>query len=353
MKILQLPSSALAIFVLFATLLSAEDSSKPLETSNGLPNISARFHPNTTSFDIFAAPLFWTAEEIGTDCWAEVLDASTAPTYDDIQSLHFRWNLGFRVGLGYGMQHDSWDTQTSYTSFQTHGKDHLSLGNGMVHSAFLANFYVANTSGQGFSGPSYESASIHWSIGFHMLDWELGRNFLVSKALALRPFVGLKGGWIHQSIHTKWIHPDLPEAELFDMGWENLKNNFWGIGPEGGINTKWILLNRQNHLFSLFGNLSGAIMWGHWSFSDVFKNDIHQQIIIGSQSFNSAAWMFRIFTGLQWEASLQQNRYQFTTKLGYEMQFWLNQLQFYSFTGGRQDNLLTLQGGSLEFCFDF
>ena len=42
---------------------------------------------------------------------------------------------------------------------------------------------------------------------FNIFDWELGRNFWVSKALSLRPFLGLKGGWIHQSIHTKWQNP--------------------------------------------------------------------------------------------------------------------------------------------------
>ena len=94
-------------------------------------------------------------------------------------------------------------------------------------------------------------------------------------------------------------------------------------------------------------------MWGHWSFSDIFKNDLQQQVSVDLQNINSGASMLRTFMGFGWDANLSQNRYRFSTKLGYEMQFWLNQLQFYSFTGGRLVNELTLQGGTLEFCFNF
>src|SRR5262249_51985460 len=158
----------------------------------------------------------------------------------DLHQVHFEWSPGFRVGVDYGMKHDQWDTQAYYTRFHTRGKDHASEGPGTVHSTFLGNFYVDNPQGSGLSGPSYQSASIDWTIRFNMFDWELGRHFWVSQSLSLRPFVGVKGGWIHQSIRSKWKDPNLVGAEFFKMGIEHIKNHFWGIGPEAGINTKWI-----------------------------------------------------------------------------------------------------------------
>ncbi len=323
------------------------------EISNGIQNVSARPHPESRNFDIFASLIVWTAKEPGADCWAEAIVSDPSSLSNDLKQVHFGWDPGFRVGVGYGMKHDQWDTQIYYTWFRTCGKDHGSRGPGTMHSAFLGNFYVDNPLGLGISGPAYQSASIDWTIRFHVFDWELGRNFWVSESLALRPFLGLKGGWIHQSIHSKWRNPNLPSPEFFNLGIENLKNNFWGIGPEMGINTKWVLYTGQSQCFSLFGDFSGAMMWGHWSFSDAFKNDIDQKISVDVKNINGGASMLRSLMGFEWNADLKQQRYRFSTKLGYEMQFWLDQLQFYSFTGGRLDNQLTLQGGTLEFCFDF
>lgn len=333
--------------------LNAEKPAGETPGSNGLPNVSSRFHPDSTGIDIFADLLVWCAKESGTEAWAQVLTSSGTHAQFDLRAVDFEWNAGFRVGVGYGMRHDQWDTQLYYTWFHTHGDGRASGGPGTVHSSFLGNFYVDNTQGAGLSGPAYQNASIRWAIRFNMFDWELGRSFWVSKALSLRPFVGLKGGWIHQKIHSTWQTPNLPASEFFNTATENLKNNFWGIGPCGGLNTKWMLFTRPNHTFSLFGDFSAAIMYGQWTFGDRYRNDIQQEIVIRSSHLKSGATMARGLMGFGWDAKFCQGRYQFSTKLGYEMQFWLDQLQFYSFDIGRLSNELTLQGGTLELRFDF
>lgn len=320
---------------------------------NGLPNISARFKPNCTNIDVFAGLLIWSAKESGSENWAEVITSSGSTLNCDIRDVDFGWNAGFRVGLGYGMRYDAWDTQFYYTWFRTRGKDHVSSTPGTVFSPFIGNFYIDNPNGAGISGIAYESAGVHWTIHFNIFDWELGRNFWVSHALSLRPFVGIKGGWIDQAIHTKWENSNRSGAEFFHIGRENLKNNFWGVGPSGGLNTKWDLIVKENNSFNLFGDFSGSIMWGHWSFGDVFKNDIQQEVVIKLSDINSGATMLRAFMGFGWDANFSCDRFHFSTRLGYEMQFWFDQLQFYSFDTGRLNNELTLQGGTLEFRFDF
>lgn len=344
----------LVLLLAHLTCLCATDSCSSVveeDCCNGLPNISARFQPDNTSFDIFADLLVFCAQESGSDNWAEVINATGSTTVCDIKDVRFGWNVGFRVGLGYGMCHDEWDTQLYYTRFSTQGNDHISSNPGSIFSPFLGNFYVDNPGGAGISGIAYQRASILWKVRFNMFDWELGRSFWVSHALSLRPFIGLKGGWIHQLIHTKWQNPHLSGAEFFHTGKEDLKNNFWGLGPCGGLKTKWNLVVYQNHSFSLLGDLSGAIMWGHWTFGDQFTNDIQQEVSVKLSNLNSGATMLRTFMGFGWDASFCQ--FHFSTKLGYEMQFWLDQLQFYSFDTGRLSNELTLQGGTLEFCVDF
>ena len=129
------------------------------------------------------------------------------PYSNNIQEVDFGWDVGIRAGLGYGMLHDQWKTKVYYTYFDTRGKDSISSSPGAVHSTFLGNFYVYNTDGSGISGPSYQKATIDWKIDFNMFDWDLGRSFWASPSIALFPFIGIKGGWIDQSIHSKWINP--------------------------------------------------------------------------------------------------------------------------------------------------
>lgn len=323
---------------------------------NGLPNPSARFNGDCKSVHCFATLLFWTAREFGTDCWAEVITTNGSTSSNTLVPVPFGWDPGFKVGLGYGMEYDQWDTQASYTWFHTQGEDSLSGGPGTIHSTFMGNFYVSNPDGSGLSGPSYQQASIDWTLQFNMFDWELGRNYWVSRSLALRPFFGAKGGWIHQNIHSTWQNPSfgtLPDPTPFHIGVEKVQNNFWGIGPSAGVNMKWNVLKVSNHALHLFGDFSGALMWGHWSFSDLYTNDAPQQVIVNLKDVNSGATMVRSFMGLEWNAKFHQNNYQFSTKLGYETQFWLDQLQFYSFIGGTLDTALTLQGGTFAFSLDF
>ena len=92
------------------------------DSGNGLPNISARFKPYSTSVDVFADLLVWKAEESGSETWAEVITSSGATTHCDVRDVRFGWDAGFRLGLGYGMRRDQWDTQLYYTWFRTRGR---------------------------------------------------------------------------------------------------------------------------------------------------------------------------------------------------------------------------------------
>jgi hypothetical protein len=326
------------------------------ECCDGLPNVSARYKPECRTLDGFANLIVWTANESGADAWAEVLTTLGSSSTLDFAQIDFQWEPGFRVGFGYGMNLDQWDTQAYYTWFQTRGKESAAGLPGTIHSSFVGNFYVSNPKGLGLSGPTYSFAKIDWTIRYNILDWELGRNFWVSHALALRPFVGIKGGWIHQSMDSTWENPTFIGAqfvnpELFSIGKEQVNNRFWGIGPSIGMNSKWSLYKNGSNRLHLFGDFSGALMWGHWTFHDAYSNDAGQRISVGMQNINSGAATIRTFMGFGWEGAYPEVLV--SMRLGYETQFWLDQLQYYSFIGGRLSNALTLQGGTFEIAFDF
>jgi hypothetical protein len=342
-----------SVICMYSSVCLANDCN----TSQEMPTLKAKEEVSTPkNIQIITDFLYWTISESGSDVWSEVITSHGNASSDDLRAVDFGWDPGFRVGVDYKTNHDSWDTELTYTWFYTKGQDHVNSSPGTVHSSYTGGFLIDNTTGVGISGPSYQSAKIAWKVHFGMFDWDLGRRYQVTKSVSLRPFLGLKGGWIDQTIESTWFNPDLssfPAALPFSVGYENLKNDFWGIGPVFGLDSKWCLYSKSQNFLNLLGDLSGAVMYGHWKFKDVYQNDIAQKIHVGSSPINGGATMIRFFMGLGWDIHFSQNRYQLSSKIGYEMQCWLDQLQYYSFTGGRLSNELTLQGGTLEFTFAF
>lgn len=320
-------------------------------------NVSTRLNNASAHLSFFGDVFLWCAKESGAENWAQAFNtASNGDLAIDIGEVSFDWDLGFRVGVGYGMEHDQWDTRLYYTGFWTAGSDSLTTESGEIASGFVGNFYVDNAAGARF-GPSYRKARIEWSIDFNIFDWDLGRSFWVSSAISMRPFIGIKGGWIHQSIDTRWEDPvptqNIPDPNAFGVARENLKNNFWGIGPNVGLSTQWKFYSFGSNVLCILGDLSVALLYGHWTFEDVYKNEVPDRVALDISHINSGATAIRTFLGLEWGSDWNKCQYRISAYLGYEAQFWLDQLQFLSLSTGRLSNPLTLQGGTFGVRFEF
>ena len=259
----------------------------------------------------------------------------------------FQWRAGFRVGLGV-QRSDGFDMTLYYTNFCTTATNEAS---GEVYSAFLGNFYVGNADGAGF-GPYYRSANIQWDFNFHSIDFEISRNYTIGTNLELRPFVGLKAAIIDQSIKTNWFYPiNTPtHTYTFTSATENQDPKFWGIGPSLGVTMAMPLRNADKCNLTLFGTPSGAIMLGRWTCTEQYENG-QNTVAIDTGPITGAATMLRGVVGLEWQQCF--SRATSTVRLGYEAQFWLNQMQFYSYNMGRLNNLTSLAGGFAEWRISF
>ncbi len=306
----------------------------------GVPNLSDRPASQDKNIDMFAAALYWHASE--TVDWAFTLSPSLSSERSRFKIISFGWDPGYRVGFGYNMHHDQWDTQLAYTWFQTSATDHAS---GDVTSAFLA----ARLS---LLEP-FQNGKVNFHLQYNMFDWDLGRSFLVSKYLSLRPLIGVKAGWINQKIRAKWSTPNFGGLGFLYSATENVKNNFWGAGPKGGVNGKWVLGNVNRHSFSIIGNFAGAYMWGHWELRDEFIDVFFTKTSIPMKDRNFGAFMVQALLGLGWDFNFDKNRSHFAMKLGYEFQDWFNHYQVFTNVGGTQNADLILQGLTLDLRFDF
>ena len=302
--------------------------------------ISMSIYAQEKGFHVFAKALYWYTSE--TVDWSHIVTSGTNFVQDDYQTVSFDWNPGFRVGVGYNMCYDSWDTQVAYTWFQTRATDQVT---GPVTSGFLA----ARLS----LFEPFQTGKMSLNLHYNMFDWDLGRNCWVSDSLSLRPFIGLKGGWIDQTMHLKWTTPNFIVPGFLYSASEKVKNNFQGGGPQGGVNGTWILGNGNKHVFSLFGHFAGAFMWGHWSLQDKFIDvfSTHSSVPMGDRNFG--ALMLQAMVGFEWGYYLERNCSHFGLKVGYEIQDWVNHFQVFTNDSGTDNLDLILQGLTLDLHLNF
>lgn len=319
----------------------AETTSTLNPETSSLSNTAIPSQAIPGNWDIFADFLVWFASEETSTIWASVI--SNTPQNERVfeaKNLSFDWDFGYRIGFGHHFQSDQWDTQFYWTWFHTKAHNSEPITNDLILSEFFGSFINSDTA---------HEAQIDWSLLYNMFDWELGRIFWINKDLSLRPYIGLKGGWIDQTIHSKLMDlaHSLPSAS------ENLKNNFWGIGPSGGVNSKWKFGKSSSQFFNLFGDFSIATMWGTWVCKDVYNNPTPKNIPIIMKNSSLGALMLKGFMGIGWDTDFNKDKAHFATQLGYEMQFWLNQLRLPTFQQLRLHGDLTLQGGTFNCRFDF
>ncbi len=212
---------------------------------------------------------------------------------------------------------------------------------------------------------------------FNVLDWELGRSFYISNSISLRPHVGIKGAWhkLHETeSFTAAVAPVAYNAS------DTTKS--WAVGPSAGINSNWYFgcgntmgpkgEVRDRPMFSIFGDFSGALMYGH------FKNS-HSET--GATAAGAASGGFNVsglnrnlmvpvltgIMGLAWDMCFDCDKMHLGIRAGYELQYWFRQNQRFSNfnTGGDQVQTasaprytrttgdLALQGLTIDVRFDF
>jgi hypothetical protein len=304
----------------------------------------------------FADALYWHAD-VGSTDWAWKID--NFPTQVQSGPLHhldFKWAWGFRAGIGMTMEHDDWDSNFYYTWFHTHNSNSVGVS--------PLGVIIDNIGTVGPLPDPINSGTINWDVRFSMFDWELGRWFYVSKFLALRPHVGVKGGWIHQPVRLRYT----VVGGVGVKGINHLSNNFWGVGASAGFNTEWVLgfMGAQNqHRFCFLGDFAGALLYGH------FDVDYSQKIFNAAGAVvsdlhptnlgrNLEVTMLQGMLGFSYDAAFNRDRSHFTFRFGYEFQYWFRQNQLINVQSSpinfhlhRLSDDLGLQGLTADFRFDF
>ncbi|MBX7065937.1 MAG: hypothetical protein K1X28_01780 [Parachlamydiales bacterium] len=311
--------------------------------------ITNSFEFDSVSEDIFGTqiPLFYR------------MDVTNGKTHKP----DFDWNWGFRVGASYDTPYDGWDLSSYWTDFhhKTHDSIHTSgdpdpndITTGSGTGTFISPLWIAKL----FSAPGLMNvASAKWKLGLDLIDLELGRRFLVSQYLSLRPFIALRAGWIHQQYRLFFQTPNinLSPTSIPPSGEGNgreivalMRNNFWGIGPRVGLNSQWLL----GKGFSVYGNAAFSLLTGRFkvryklmdqkpvltrsitvvgmnlqvnsspAFNDSFEN---------SNRVSSVSSIADLGLGLRWDTTARSNTLCFSVWAGYDQNIFFSQNQFMNY----------------------
>ena len=307
---------------------------------------------------VFTDLLCWHVGEVGTipNSTIAVTVNSDLVTKLNLNNLNFHWDLGYRIGGRYAnLGQNQWGISLYYTWFRTEAKKEGAFDGfvgiptgfpltGTISDADFAELFWL------FGAHKYDA---RWDLLYNIFDLEVDREYLVSKTISLRPYLGLRGGWIHQNIHIHSIYFDALTNNTPVPAKEELKNHFWGIGPSCGLDSKWCFGHVSDHSFYLFGALSSSYMWGFWHFSDQLAIGDTINGRLNPRHRSGGSLMFQDLLGFEWSVKLNKRDSIFSLRLGFESQYWFDQLEVFNAYNGRQHNALTLQGGTFDLHFSY
>lgn len=270
-------------------------------------------------------PLYWSATE--TIDWAYDNNLNANNQSITYQTPTFPFKPGIRIGIDLP---GKWENKFTYTSYYT--KTFSTAGGNLVGGFFGAHL----TQGSTFF---YKTGQINFGINYNMLDWELHKSFAMTDAIVLQPLIGIRGGWIYQTITTN-MQGQVNVNEL-------VKNNFRGIGPKAGVASNWILSRSKNTQYSIVADLTACYLWGHWDISDVAHTSTQNNVYVSALHRNLGAFALQALAGLGFTHK------GFAIKFGYEVADWFNQFQVFDDSTGANNGDLLLQGLTLSLTYRF
>lgn len=251
-----------------------------------------------------------------------------------------KWDTGFRVGIGLNIPHDGWDIEANFTWYHNDKKQGFNVptfgssefpffpSNGEI--ALLDPWINPSMINHVFGEQllQFDTVKSKWKLQFYQVDWDLGRKFWVSDAMALRAYTGARGGWFT----TRFDNLATSRALFSDIFTNNsfsdqFKTSVWGAGFLAGLQPEWHFSKN----FILFSNLDIALLWGkirvrkkedYTSFDPSGTEAINFQNSFLSR-FYKMQTVLDLAVGLRWEETWY-SRVRSYLDVGWEQHIWFD-----------------------------
>ena len=280
---------------------------------------------------------YWTAHEdnlvIG-NIKEPFTTAGTITSQTEQLQPNWKGRPGFKVGVGYDFCHDGWDAFLNYTWFRSNNN---SVSETPSNGQIIDDDYWLVNGGLfpqvGFVTP-FQNASAKWTMHLNVIDFELGRNFYISRRIQLRPHFGLKGMWYKQDFDLEFRSIPGGVSTFNNSMTAKMKN--WGVGARAGLDTAWHFCRD----FSFIGEIAVTALWEHFKTTRVDETFS----IVSSATAGPAGTLTSLvnyknhyytlkpvvewMVGLRWEMWTCCDEYHFAFDAGWEAQHWFSQNKF-------------------------
>ena len=254
----------------------------------------------------------------------------------------FDLSFGVTAALGYYACWDDWYFKLNFDWLQStatlNKKCDCQMGQTiMPNGAWVANMVraAAETSGS-CDGPLACIGEICDTLhaNYYMLEGNINRGSFISLALAIEPYCGMKTVWTdfcNNILFRSQNNPGEPESSVLAFVNRTQRSQFWGIGPEWGVNLKWFLVEGM----SLFCDPDVAILFGHTVVKDTIYNDgggcspcesCNSECRV--EFCNSVRMMspnLRVVLGFMWDRDFCANTQHLQIKAGLDVNYFWNQ----------------------------
>lgn len=324
--------------------------------------------------------LWWRA---GLDNLAYTIQVTSASTQTSdlqlkIKEPGFSYDPGFRLGLGYDFGENNWDVKLSWTRYTTHSSSSAPAQGALEYAFYIQDispspFFSSPRGGDSLLDGQFSAIEVDkaensstiapqsipgsiplqdrvkgsWHLKFNALDLELGYPLCVAPRFTVRPYMGVKAAWIEMKLRiASTMLPGLVLGSgetpfITTIGSDlsiRLKSNFWGVGPQFGIDGFLPIGGGIN----LFGKISTAFLYGEYH----GENKHHRTVtttppstpfFVDTTVFNDQTLkhknyfrlraMAQALLGLEWKMCIA-NYFQLGAHVAWETQYWWNQQQF-------------------------
>jgi hypothetical protein len=250
------------------------------------------------SFWIDAQFLYWKTYQDGLEVGVSELVDIPTPTgsssffRENLKSLNFQWDPGFRIGIGQGFNVCcGWQTALYYTN---------------MHSRAIRNHKNV--------------LRARWKIQLDMVDAIVSRELWLDHCTNLSLFAGLRGAEIRQNFRVFEVDTLVaPQGVTLTQEAKKSHSKYYGLGPRLGIEAEW-------HTFcdvSLYGSVAVSALFGHLSAhfeeAGIAPDAIDACEVSRSQNFCQAItdaalgirWKYCSCSGFKAEAELGFEHHQF------------------------------------------
>ena len=238
-----------------------------------------------------------------------------------------------RVALGYNTSKDKWDLCGVWTYYHNSSSD-------SKEGSETAGYYLIYS-----SNPQGISVKASYMLNYNMLNLELGKGFYLFEDVSLKPHFGAQGGWIYQTFKSHFValHQRQGQNPFEGEGVLVGRNNYWGVGITGGIESNWHLTSN----FNLFGNFSAALLYGELKMNQRTKEQVdlgapmRDTFVLSAKEYDMVPHM-QAMLGFSWGTCFNDEKMFFGLRVAGELNYWWDQYNLYMLLategGDNQDN---------------